>query len=110
MWSNYGMTFIEYMFLNKFRKDNKFVQISGGKLIDEIKKNGKPVIFVWHFANFEIMSIETTKKNFKLATIYRPLNNIFLNPFMVFLRKFICKNQIKSIYDRENHELYKTWI
>ena len=38
MWSNYGMTFIEYMFLNKFRKDNKFVQISGGKLIDEIKK------------------------------------------------------------------------
>ncbi len=98
MWSNYGMTFIEYMFLNKFRKDNKFVQISGGKLIDEIKKNGKPVIFVsGHFANFEIMSIEITKKNFKLATIYRPLNNIFLNPFMVFLRKkFICKNQIKK--------------
>jgi len=98
MWSNYGMTFIEYVFLSKFRKDDKFVEISGKKLLEEIKQNGKPVIFVsGHFANFEIMTIEITKKNFKLATIYRPLNNIFLNPFMVFLRKkFICKNQIKK--------------
>ena len=37
-------------------------------------------------------------KNIKLATIYRPLNNIFLNPFMEFLRrKYVCKNQIKKI-------------
>ena len=50
-----------------------------------------------HFANFELMSIEITKRNIKLATIYRPLNNIFLNPFMEFLRKkFICENQIKK--------------
>ncbi len=50
-----------------------------------------------HFANFELMSMEITKRNIKLATIYRPLNNIFLNPFMEFLRKkFICKNQIKK--------------
>ena len=41
--------------------------------------------------------MEITKKNIKLATIYRPLNNIFLNPFMEILRKkFICKNQIKK--------------
>ena len=50
-----------------------------------------------HFANFELMSMEITKRNIKLATIYRPLNNIFLNPFMEFLRKkFICENQIKK--------------
>ena len=43
------------------------------------------------------MSMELTKLNLKLATIYRPLNNIFLNPFMVYLRKkFVCKNQIKK--------------
>jgi len=41
--------------------------------------------------------MEITKKNIKLATIYRPLNNFFLNPFMEFLRKkYVCRNQIKK--------------
>ena len=41
--------------------------------------------------------MEITKKNIPLATIYRPLNNLFLNPFMEFLRKkYVCKNQIKK--------------
>ena len=32
-----------------------------------------------------------------LATIYRPLNNFFLNPLMEYLRKkYVCKNQIKK--------------
>ena len=61
-------------------------------------KEIKPIIFIsGHFANFELMSMEINK-NIKLATIYRPLNNIFLNPFMEFLRrKYICKNQIKRV-------------
>ena len=43
------------------------------------------------------MSMEITKKNIDLATIYRPLNNFFLNPFMEYLRrKYVCKNQIKK--------------
>ena len=43
------------------------------------------------------MSMEITKNDIPLATIYRPLNNIFLNPFMEYLRKkYICKNQIKK--------------
>ena len=43
------------------------------------------------------MSMEITKNNIPLATIYRPLNNFFLNPFMEYLRKkYICKNQIKK--------------
>ena len=42
------------------------------------------------------MSMEITKK-IPLATIYRPLNNIFLNPLMEFLRrKYVCQNQIKK--------------
>ena len=50
-----------------------------------------------HFANFELMSMEISKKGIPLATVYRPLNNFFLNPFMEFLRKkYICKNQIKK--------------
>ena len=61
-------------------------------------KKKKPVIFVsGHFANFELMSMELTKNNINLATIYRPLNNFFINPFMEYVRrKYICKNQIKK--------------
>ena len=97
MWSNYGMTFSEYVFLKQLRANNK-ISIKGKEYLDEIIKDGKPVIFVsGHFANFELMSMEITKRNVQLATIYRPLNNIFLNPFMEFLRKkYICSNQIKK--------------
>jgi KDO2-lipid IV(A) lauroyltransferase len=43
------------------------------------------------------MSMEITKKKINLATIYRPINNFFLNPFMEYLRKkYVCKNQIKK--------------
>ena len=98
MWSNYGMTFVEYIFLSKFRKENSHIEIKGENILKEIEKNKKPVIFVsGHFANFELMSMEITKKNIYLATIYRPLNNIFLNPLMEYLRsKFVCPNQIKK--------------
>ena len=66
--------------------------------VSQITLKKEPVIFIsGHFANFELMSMEITKKNIPLATIYRPLNNVFLNPFMEYLRKkYICPNQIKK--------------
>jgi KDO2-lipid IV(A) lauroyltransferase len=98
MWSNYGKTFVEYLFLNKFRKNNSHIKIKGEYILDKIVERNKPVIFVsCHFANFELMSMELTKKNINLATIYRPLNNFFLNPFMEHVRKtYVCRNQIKK--------------
>ena len=98
MWKNYGKTFIEYIFLDYFRKKSNHISIIGEEnLLDNNSKN-KPVIFIsGHFANFELMSMEITKKQIPLATIYRPLNNIFLNPLMEYLRKkYICRNQIKK--------------
>ena len=98
MWRNYGMTFIEYIFLNILKKNDNHRKIKGGEVLDNIITNDRPVIFIsGHFANYELMSMEITKKNLKLATIYRPLNNFFLNPFMEYLRKkYVCKNQIKK--------------
>jgi KDO2-lipid IV(A) lauroyltransferase len=98
MWSNYGMTFVEYMFLKDFKYSNLHINISGEEILDEINKKMKPVIFVsGHFANFELMSMELNKHKVNLATVYRPLNNLFLNPFMEFIRrKYICQNQIKK--------------
>ena len=98
MWTNYGKTFVEYLYLKEFKNKNNHIEIKGEKILSEIIKKNKPVIFVsGHFANFELMSIELSKKNINLATIYRPLNNIFLNPFMEYLRKkYICQHQIKK--------------
>ncbi len=101
MWSNYGLTFAEYVFLDKFRF-NKFeknhIEISGEEVIARLKETGKPAIFISaHLGNFELMAMELEKKNINLAAIYRPLNNFFLNPFMVYLRKkYLCKKQIKK--------------
>ena len=97
MWKNYGMTFIEYIHLDKLKKNGK-IKIHGEQNLTNIIKNNKPVIFIsGHFANFELMSMTISKKQIPLATIYRPLNNLFLNPLMEYLRKkFICKNQIKK--------------
>ena len=98
MWKNYGITFIEYVYLNYFRKNNSYLNVKDEGNLLQIIKEKKPVIFVsGHFANFELMSMEISKKGIPLATVYRPLNNFFLNPFMEFLRKkYICKNQIKK--------------
>ena len=98
MWKNYGITFIEYIYLKYFHKNNSYVNVKDEANLLQIIKENKPVIFVsGHFANFELMSMEITKKGIPLATVYRPLNNFFLNPFMEFLRKkYICKNQIKK--------------
>ena len=98
MWKNYGMTFVEYVFLNHFRKQDSHLKIKNKQILLNIPQEKKPVIFIsGHFANFELMSMEITKNKVPLATIYRPLNNIFLNPLMEFLRKkYVCQNQIKK--------------
>ena len=63
MWKNYGMTFIEYMFLNTFRKNSSHIEIKGDENLNVAISKKKPLIFVsGHFANFELMSMEITKK------------------------------------------------
>ena len=100
MWSNYGNVFAEFMFLKNFRYGNLYskIQVDGQDILDEIKKSNKQVIFIsGHFCNFELMAMYLEKTGINLATIYRPLNNFFLNGFMERIRtKYICKYQIKK--------------
>ena len=100
MWNNYGRTLSEYMFLKNFR-NNKLesnIHLEGEEILEQIKNEKTPVIFVsGHFSNFELMAMQIEKSGVNLATIYRPLNNIFLNVLMEKIRKkYICKNQIKK--------------
>lgn len=99
MWNNYGRVLAEYMFFNIFRQDKgKIISIEGKEILKQINDGQSKAIFVsGHFANFELMAMEIEKAGINLATIYRPLNNIFLNKIMEFIRKkYICKNQIKK--------------
>jgi|TARA_B100001059_G_C17807067_1_gene569864 Kdo2-lipid IVA lauroyltransferase/acyltransferase len=100
MWGNYGRILSEYVFLKNFRKskyqDN--IEIIGQDILEDIKKRNKPVIFIsGHFNNFELMAMHIEKSGINLATLYRPLNNKFLNFIMEKIRKkYICKEQIKK--------------
>ena len=113
MWTNYGRILADYMFIKKFRKSelNKNLTIEGKEILQEIKDNNKPVIFIsGHFNNFELMAMEIEKSGIDVAAIYRPLNNFFLNKIMESIRKkYICKQQIKKGISgiREIIRLYK---
>jgi len=97
---NYGRIFAEYVYLKKFRNNElkKYVSIDGLENLENLKKYKKKAVFIsGHFNNFELMAMEIDKAGIDLATIYRPLNNIFLNKTMEKIReKNICKNQIKK--------------
>ena len=100
MWGNYGRIFAEYMYIKKYRQNSlsNNIDIVGQNILEEIKKNNEPVIFVsGHFNNFELMAMHLEKSGIDLAAIYRPLNNKFLNPLMEKIRiNYICKKQIKK--------------
>ena len=100
MWKSYGKILAEYAFMKYFRKNKseKFLEIKGEEILEEIKLTKDPVIFVsGHFDNFELMAMHIEKSGIDLAAIYRPLNNKFLNPVMENIRKkYICREQIKK--------------
>lgn len=96
MWCNLGRTFSEYVYLKNFRNDQNHIRLEGLKILEQIKLNKKPAVFIsGHFANFELMAMELEKNKLNIAAVYRPLNNIFLNPLMEYWRKkYICNFQI----------------
>lgn len=97
MWCNYGRTFAEYMFLDFFRKNKSLnIKVENLSKFYELKKLNRPLLFFsGHFANFELLAMTIEKNHFDICALYRPLNNIFLNPIMKYLRtKYLCKDQI----------------
>jgi KDO2-lipid IV(A) lauroyltransferase len=99
MWSNIGRTFSEYVFLKKFQKNHKnLIKLNGTEYLDEIKNSNKPVVFVsGHLSNFELLGTKLKQYGVKFCAIYRPLNNMFLNPIMEYLRlKYVCPIMIKK--------------
>jgi len=101
MWKNIGRIFGEYIHISKFSitdERKKEIVFANKNNIEILKKNNKPLVFFsGHFANFELMAKCLQELGFNIGAIYRPLNNIFLNPIMEFIRKkYICPIQIEK--------------
>ena len=76
-----------------------------------IKQGSDPVIFIsGHFNNFELMAMQIEKLGINLAAVYRPLNNIFLNPIsphIINMRPFLINDtsSIKIIVKEKDYSL-----
>ena len=116
IWENYGRILSDYIYLKDFRNGtkNNYINVEGREILNSIKKKKSPVVFVsGHFNNFELMAMEIEKNDIKIAAIYRPLNNLFLNPMMENIRKkYVCKSQIKKGISgtREILKLFKNGV
>ena len=116
IWENYGRILSDYIYLKDFRNGtkNNYINVEGREILNKIKKKKSPVVFVsGHFNNFELMAMEIEKNDIKVAAIYRPLNNLFLNPMMENIRKkYVCKRQIKKGISgtREILKLFKNGV
>ena len=98
----FGRILAEYVFIKKYRNDiyTKNIEVVGKDILEKIKLNKEPVIFVsGHFNNFELMAMYIEKSGIDLAAIYRPLNNNFLNPIMEKIRNklYLQKTSEKRI-------------
>ena len=116
IWENYGRILSDYIYLKEFRNGtkNNYINVEGREILNRIKKKKSPVVFVsGHFNNFELMAMEIEKNDINVAAIYRPLNNLFLNPMMENIRKkYVCKRQIKKGISgtREILKLFKNGV
>ena len=101
MWFNYGRILSEYVFIKNFRYSeelSKNIIVENQSILEQIKKNDEPVIFIsGHFNNFELMAMEIEKAGINLCTIYRPLTNPFLNIYRDLESCFQISKQDKSL-------------
>ena len=85
MWDNLGRTAAEYAHLDAFRirGDNPRIEVLHEERIASARAAGKGVIFLsGHFANWEIMPITAADYGLEGGTVYRPVNNPYVDRWM----------------------------
>jgi KDO2-lipid IV(A) lauroyltransferase len=86
MWENLGRTVAEYAHLDRLtiRGMDPRIRLAGMEHVDAALASGKPVIFIsGHFANWEVISIAGAQYGVDGGAVYRPLNNPFVDRWMV---------------------------
>jgi KDO2-lipid IV(A) lauroyltransferase len=86
MWDNLGRTIAEYAHLDKFLMSgpNPRIEIVNREIADAASASGKGVIFAsGHFCNWEIFLPVAKQLSLDGGAVYRPVNNPFVNRFIV---------------------------
>ena len=84
VWHNLGRVLGEYPHLGKLLDEGR-VEVIGA---EHVPDNGYHVLFLTaHLANWELCRAVAARQGWDVASIYRPLNNRFLDPLLLSLRK-----------------------
>ncbi len=83
MWNNLGRVIGEYARFGTMMRDRRYVELVG---IENLPERGPVVFLTAHLANWEVCRTFAAQRGWTVASIYRPLNNIYLNPLLSQLR------------------------
>jgi KDO2-lipid IV(A) lauroyltransferase len=90
MWDNLGRTVAEYAHLDKlhFVGTNPRIEVANKETASRVIEQGKGILFVsGHFGNWEVMPIAATEYGLEGGLVYRPLNNPYVDRWMVEQRR-----------------------
>jgi Kdo2-lipid IVA lauroyltransferase/acyltransferase len=85
MCDNLGRTVAEYAHFDKFSiaGENARIEIAGLDIADRVVASGKGKLFIsGHFANWEVMLIAFAQYGLQGGTVYRPINNVYIDRWM----------------------------
>ncbi|MGC8534278.1 MAG: lysophospholipid acyltransferase family protein [Rhizomicrobium sp.] len=89
MWDNLGRTIAEYPHLDAFRMygDDPRIIVEGLEHVRFAQQTGKGIIFLsGHFANWEILPITAADYGLEGGSVYRPVNNPYVDAWTVAQR------------------------
>ncbi len=99
MCDNLGRTVAEYAHLDKLSihgKDPR-VEIANLDIADRAIASGKGILFIsGHFANWEVMPLAAAQYGLEGGTVYRPVNNIYIDRWMARQRTTFGPKELVS--------------
>ncbi|HEY2445973.1 MAG TPA: lysophospholipid acyltransferase family protein [Rhizomicrobium sp.] len=90
MWDNLGRTISEFAHLAEFsmKGDRPRIDVACLEHVETAVASGKGIIFIsGHFANWEVISLAAAQYGLEGAAVYRPVNNPFVDRWMVRQRR-----------------------
>lgn len=98
-WENLGRTIAELPHLHKItRIKNKNIEVSGSKFLNKIiEKNEQAIFIAIHQSNWEILAPILISYGIKLNTVYRHINNLLIDRFILNIRKKAYSSKISKL-------------
>lgn len=85
MCDNLGRTIAEYAHFDRLsiKGDDPRIEIANLDIADRVIASGKGILFIsGHFANWEMMPLAAAQYGLEGGTVYRPVNNIYIDRWM----------------------------